>query len=298
MKRLLILGLVFLCSSVALGQSKKVPLSPTPSPEESAKEFVSLLINKDFDKAAASFDETMKAAISSAKLEEIWNSQLLALEGFQEIKGTRTEVLGPYNAVFVTCQFGKQLLDLKVVFDQTNMIAGLLFLPTQESRYQSPDYCKEGSFQETNVQVGEGKWVLPGTLTMPVGKGPFPAVVLVHGSGPHDRDETIGPNKPFRDLACGLGSRGIAVLRYEKRTQQYANELASIADNLTVNEETVTDALSAVSLLRMVGGVDADRIFVLGHSLGGMLVPRIGKDNTQIAGFVLMAAPYVLCSVH
>ena len=75
------------------------------------------------------------------------------------------------------------------------------------------------------MQVGVGEWVLPGTISMPRGDGPFPAVVLVHGSGPNDRDETIGPNKPFRDLAGGLASQGIAVLRYEKRTRQHPLKL-------------------------------------------------------------------------
>ena len=137
--------------------------------------------------------------------------------------------------------------------------------------------------------MGTGKWSLPGTLTLPRGKGPFPAVVLLHGSGPNDRDETIGPNKPFRDLAWGLASRGIAVLRYEKRTKQHRAEIAAMVDKLTVEEETVMDALAAVSLLRNTPEIDKSRIFVLGHSLGGMLIPRIGLRDRDIAGFVIMA---------
>jgi hypothetical protein len=125
---------------------------------------------------------------------------------------------------------------------------------------------------------------------MPVGQGPFPAVVLVHGSGPNDRDETVGAAKPFRDLAWGLASRGIAVLRYEKRTRQHAAKMASIA-NPTVQQETIDDALAAAALLRGTEGIDPARIYVLGHSLGGMLVPRIGRQDPKIAGFVVMAAP-------
>jgi dienelactone hydrolase len=117
-------------------------------------------------------------------------------------------------------------------------------------------------------------------------------VVLVHGSGPGDRDQSLGPNKPFRDLARGLASRGVAVLRYEKRTRQHGAKIASAgaASQFTVKEETVDDAVAAVRLLRATPGIDPKRIFVLGHSLGGMLAPRIATAAaSQVAGLIIMA---------
>ena len=138
------------------------------------------------------------------------------------------------------------------------------------AEYRPPDYVARASFSEQQVTVGaDSEWALPATLTLPAGKGPFPAVVLVHGSGPNDRDETQGPNKPFQDLAWGLGSQGIAVLRYDKRTLVYRGKLGALP-NITVKEETVDDALAAVALLRQTPGIDPKRIFVLGHSLGGI----------------------------
>jgi dipeptidyl aminopeptidase/acylaminoacyl peptidase len=113
-------------------------------------------------------------------------------------------------------------------------------------------------------------------------------VVLVHGSGPNDRDETIGPNKTFKDLAIGLGSRGVAVLRYDKRTFVYGAKLAAMA-GLTVKDETIDDALEAVKLLRTTAAIDPARIFVIGHSLGGTVAPRIGAADPAIAGLILMA---------
>src|SRR5688572_6335097 len=124
---------------------------------------------------------------------------------------------------------------------------------------------------------------------MPAGAGPFPAVVLVHGSGSNDRDTSIGPNKPFRDLAEGLASRGLAVLRYDKRTRTHASRIARLRD-FTVKEETVDDAMAAVKKLRETPGIRADRVFVLGHSLGGMLAPRIAAADPSIAGLILLAA--------
>jgi hypothetical protein len=158
--------------------------------------------------------------------------------------------------------------------------------------YVAPDYVDPDAFREEEVTVGTGEWALPGTLTLPVGQGPFPAVVLVHGSGPNDRDETLGPNRPFRDLAWGLASQGIAVLRYEKRTRQYASRFTpEVVDRLTSKEETTDDALAAVDLLRRREDIDPARIHVLGHSLGGYLLPRIGAADPQIAGLIVMAGP-------
>lgn len=138
--------------------------------------------------------------------------------------------------------------------------------------------------------MGSEGWPLPATLTLPKGDGLFPAVVLVHGSGPNDRDETIGPNKPFKDLAWGLATRGIAVLRYEKRTKQYPLKCAEMIENFTVDDEAVDDALTAIEALRGEERIDRERIFVLGHSLGGMLAPRIGTRDGKLAGLVLLAA--------
>ncbi len=125
-------------------------------------------------------------------------------------------------------------------------------------------------------------------MTKPAGVGPFPAVVLVHGSGPNDRDETFGPNKTFKDLALGLGSRGVAVLRYDKRTKVYGAKVSKL-NPFTLKAETIDDALEAVALLRKEPGIDATAIFVLGHSLGGTAAPRIGAADSGIAGLIMLA---------
>ena len=165
-------------------------------------------------------------------------------------------------------------------------IAGLQFLPPETPKAPAP--AADAPYTERDVTIGDGEWKLPGTLSMPKGAGPFPAVVLVHGSGPHDRDETIGPNRPFRDLAEGLASRGIAVLRYEKRSKVHGPKLATLS-TLTVAEETVEDAVLAAELARGIEGIDPERVFVLGHSLGGMLAPRIAQRAPKLAGIVILA---------
>jgi fermentation-respiration switch protein FrsA (DUF1100 family) len=156
--------------------------------------------------------------------------------------------------------------------------------------WTAPAYVTQGAFHEREVQVVSGSVSLPGTLSMPAGGGPFPGIVLLHGSGPQDRDETIGGFRPFQDLAQGLASHGIAVLRYDKRTKVYQKELAGTND-LTIRQEVIDDALAAIKLLRETPGVDRGRVFLAGHSLGGILAPRIGVLDGSVAGVVLLAAP-------
>jgi dienelactone hydrolase len=141
---------------------------------------------------------------------------------------------------------------------------------------------------DIDLQIG-GEDGLPATLTLPRGAGPFPAVVLVHGSGAHDRDETIGANAPFRDIAHGLAERGIATVRYEKRTRRHPALLTDA--QLTIDRETTHDALLVVARLRQLRAIHPGRIFVLGHSQGGMLAPRIAARAPDLAGVILLAAP-------
>lgn len=140
------------------------------------------------------------------------------------------------------------------------------------------------------VEISTPLGPLGGTVTLPEGAGPFPAVVLVHGSGPHDRDERIGPNKPFRDLAIGLARHGVASLRYDKRSFVYGAKVEP-GKTFTVDQEVTDDAVAALKVLAGRDGIDARRVFVAGHSLGGMLAPRIAARVPNLAGVVLLAAP-------
>lgn len=245
----------------------------------------------DFDGVAKEFDATMAKMLPAAKLGEVWK-QLQAQAGpYQGRQSGRHQRVQTYDVVQVRCQFARAPLDAVVSYDSEGKVAGLRFVPAEaaspKTEYGAPAYAKTDSFAESEVKVeAAGGCPLGATLALPRGAGPFPAVVLVHGSGPQDRDETLGPNKPFRDLAWGLASRGVAVLRYEKRTKACPEKLLA---SVTLKEETVDDAVAAAALLRRTPKVDPRRVFILGHSLGGVAVPRIGSADGEIAGFVVMA---------
>ena len=123
------------------------------------------------------------------------------------------------------------------------------------------------TFTERDFEVVNGEHRLPGTLCVPEGEVRA-AVVFVHGSGPQDRDETVGPNRFFLSLAHAFAAEGIASLRYDKRT--FVEKRA--VEGFTYREESVDDAVCAVRLLHEAG---YPHIYIVGHSLGGHLAPLI-----------------------
>ncbi len=269
---------------------------PAQDLQRQARAIATDLFAHQFEKVTPQFNERMAVGLPSAKLAGMIDDLLSKTGPLRSITGTRTEEVQGFRVVFVTCQFEKASLDLRLAFDAEGKVAGMFFAPSTpvgasppKEVWSAPDYAAPGTFREREFVVESGKYQLPGTLTLPQGPGPFPAVVLVHGSGPQDRDETIGPNKPFKDLAWGLAARGVAVLRYTKRTLRMAETKETLPPVFTVNEETVDDARAAVALLSKTEGINPQRIYVLGHSLGGMLAPRIAEGDGHIAGLILMA---------
>jgi dienelactone hydrolase len=275
---------------VCLGGTISAAEDKLPEQTATATALVDALAKGDYAAAGKNFDKAMEKALPTEKRRDVWESLVKQIGAFKKRTGTRVEKAGKYDVVVVTCQFEKAALGARIVFNADKQVTGLFFKPAAVAYdFKPPAYARPDSFREENVVVGSGEWALPGTLTLPKGDGSFPAAVLVHGSGPQDRDETIGPNKPFRDLAWGLASQGIAVLRYEKRTHEHAARMAVIKDSLTIKEETIDDALAAVAELRKHKEIDTKHIFVIGHSLGATTAPQIATRDPSIAGLVLMA---------
>jgi hypothetical protein len=260
------------------------------SPAARARRFVGLLAAHDFQTAAALFDAPMKAALSPSRLAKAWAD--LEQDGgrFKTITHVKLQRRGSMTAATVELQLARGRHQARVVFDARHRVTGLFFKPVPPP-WKPPPYARVARFREQDVTVGAGEWATPGTLSVPSGKGPFPALILVHGSGPNDRDESSasGPRRVFKDLAWGLASRGIAVVRYDKRTLTHGRKLEKVMQSFTQREEYVEDALAAVDLLRGDGRVDPRRIFLLGHSEGGSLAPRIGAASKHIRGLVILA---------
>lgn len=254
--------------------------------------FLKALLAGDGAKAAKYVSASSSYALPAAMLDQLW-ANYETVFGKAVGAPSKSEAANTvHRNVTYAFQTAAVPVNLTLRLNAAGEIDDLYIAAAAGSAYQKPAYEDAAAYTEREVTVGEGAMALPGTLTLPTGDGPFPAIVLVHGSGTNDRDEAIGSAKPFRDLAVGLAAQGIAVLRYDKVTYEHTFKIAA-DPKFTLKKETVDDALKAVGLLQRTPKIDASRIFVAGHSQGGYAMPLItaGDANGAIAGTILLSGP-------
>lgn len=230
------------------------------------------------------FDENMKKQVSQTDVQKLWVDLIAVYGTFDYYKTDITLVSKDgYQIADVPCIFKNGSVTLRLTLNSKGEISGF-FITENTTSSNSLQLA-----HDTEVTFGSEAYPISGSLTLPEGDGPFPAVILVHGSGPNDRNEQIGPNLPFMDLAEQLSAQGVAVLRYDKRTYLYGSELAALTD-ITVQDETIDDAVYAFEYLKTLDSINAEQIYIAGHSLGGYLIPRIAAQTPEAAGYILLAA--------
>ena len=155
------------------------------------------------------------------------------------------------------------------------------------NRPQEPQPPFSYKTEDVTFENKEAKIKLAGTLTMPNGKGKFPAIVLVAGSGPNDRNEEIFGHKPFMVIADHLTKNGYAVLRYDKRG------VASSEGNFSTATafDFANDTKSALDYLKTIKEIDSKKIGILGHSEGGMIAQIIAAENKELPFIISLAGP-------
>lgn len=250
--------------------------------KRSAQQLVDDLAAGNFAAVVSHFDATMQEQLPAQTLQQVWASLGEQAGSYVSRQQASVEQLqSGLIAVYVPCTFEHTNLEAKVVYDADGKVSGLFFQPARTA-------IATPQADEQTFLVSSGQYILPGTLTLPEGEGPFPAVVLVQGSGPSDRNESVGNTAPFRDIAHGLAQHGIASLRYDKRTFVYSEAMSKQQD-LTVWDETIDDAIAAARQLSAVQAIQKDAIFVAGHSIGATLIPRIAASGADIRGYILLA---------
>lgn len=252
-------------------------------------DFFKLMEQEKFTEAYAFFDESAQSKITTENLEAIWKNLHTNYGKVLSTDVIQSKAEGEFFAVSVDVKFEKETQGFLLVFNKSEKMVGLF--PRQKSNQQSylrPAYADTNAYKEKEIYIKTAGHSLVGVLTTPAKGTNFPIVVLLHGSGPSDMDETVGPNKPFKDLAAGLATKGIASIRYVKRTLAYAGEFTKI---FTVKEEVTDDALAAIALARTIPGADKKKIYLFGHSMGGMLAPKLATLAPDLNGLIMAAAP-------
>jgi len=264
--------------------------APLPSPAEAAgRKALDLLLASRYPEFGRLLTAEAKEKLTPEFLRDSVGSEVKSFGKPAEIGQPLTFKSGSSDVVTFPIRFSNKAVSIQFTLNESGQVAGLHFRSPGDLPpvWKRPSYSKTESFTERHVTVGADEWKLGGTFTIPSGKGPFPAVVLVHGPGPNDRDEAIFALRIFADIAEGLASRGIAVLRYDKRTRVYGARMSEMA--FTLQQETIEDAVRALALVRRQPEVDPNRVFVLGHSLGGYAVPRIARQDGKLGGAIVLA---------
>jgi dienelactone hydrolase len=268
--------------------------APTPNPDTSAnalqrraREFVRLLADGEFEQAHGRLTDQAQSSITVAALQQAWANNVGPQGRLDGIPSVSYEGLdsNDQEVVLVRARFteGRQRFAFGFTGEGINTFR---ILPAETAEWTPPAYADRSAFSERGLTLSApGGCTLGATLTMPKGETAVPGVVLVHGNGAQDRDQTVGPNKTFKDIAWGLASQGIAVLRYDKRT--YACDVNKA--DVTIDDVVTDDALTAIDRLQSVGRVNEGDVFVAGHSFGGLLAPRIADRDGDLAGVVMLA---------
>jgi dienelactone hydrolase len=254
-----------------------------------ADSFFDTMDKGNFEEAHGFFDESVKGQITPDELKLFWLRLGNSMGTYESVDGAKNSIKGDYFQVILTCGFSKGTQTFTFVFNKSEKLLGFFVTPVAaDAEYAAPAYADTTLYKETEINIKFEEGQMAGVFTSPKNASNFPVVIMVHGSGPSDMDETVGPNKPFKDLAAGLAAKGIGSIRYVKRSMVYPKIFNKA---FTVKEEVIDDALSAINLANTLPGVNKGQIYLLGHSLGGMLAPRIATLAPSLNGIILAAAP-------
>lgn len=293
MKRLWILMLsVILITGCTASPAEETPVVETPMENESTAldyeemglGYLTLLSNGEYDKVKSTYahDAKMDEAVDASFYEQLWGSFVQKYGAYDSMAFVSSSIQSGYNIYKYEVLFETYSLYVNVVFDNDGNIAGINM---QENTPISKD--NKGSLGGELYTIGEF-YPISGELVTPEGLETMPLVIFVHGSGASNRDEAIGQIKPFYDLAKGLQEEGIATFRYDKRA--YVHQPTDLS-TYTVYDETIDDAIYAYNTFKDDPRFNG-QIYVLGHSLGGHLLPRIGEALPEAKGLIFMAANY------
>lgn len=273
------------------GCSKPSDNPRPPVDEEKFKAIGNIILEqlnqKDYAGIIEGMSESTKKQVNEDTLKLVWDQIEGTLGDFVQVKDVQVKSDATKVEVYVIAEYKFQGLLLSLGFDSQDKLQGfyLSYAPIDAPLIDNEIYS------ENKVAIGDEQFPLNGILTVPKNVDKPAVVILVQGSGSTDKDETNGKGglKPFKDLATELAGKGIATLRYDKRFYTYPHLAVDLQSTVTIQDEVLNDVNSAIELMKHNTLVNSEKIYVLGHSLGGMLAPKIAQDNSGLAGIIMMA---------
>ena len=242
-----------------------------------ADNFVKFLSNNEYEKAYKCTDSVFKNKITEEKFQNIWNG-VLAVNGDLKEYSFNCAL---NNFEYYTCVFKNSIVDLKIILSNTNQVKSFFLVPI----FECENKIEKQNFLENKIEIQSDTFTISASL-IEANSDIKVICIFIQGSGPSDRDETIGPNKPIKDLAYGLGKKGISSIRFDKRTFTYKN----LDSNITIKDEVIEDVLAVIDFIKENNNYNNYKLYLIGHSLGGMLAPKIATISHKVDGIIYLAA--------
>jgi dienelactone hydrolase len=290
------LSVVCVCAiSLGLSAAFTEPAWAKGPPDEEtaikvAKKFIKLVMKGDTEEANEFLGEAWAREMREHK-DDYWKELNEKAKGLQSFGEATTEVFGDRVLVTLPVKFTNGALTLKVLVNGDEEIDMLKYdahmLLDKEGKALTLDQPMEVG--EKEVTFGKEPWTVQGKLTLPSAQKPVPAVILVHGTGARDGDQSIGACKPFADLAQGLGGQGIAVLRFPNRAAAHKDELSK-QKTVTIRDELIEDVVAALKFVRSQKGINKSKVYLLGIGFGGTVATEVAKEDKAVAGVILLGS--------
>ncbi|MFO7881256.1 MAG: DUF3887 domain-containing protein [Kosmotogaceae bacterium] len=255
-----------------------------------ASQYINAFFGKDFSTAYELQNDMVKAQLNEQAMEQTHQYIIDNYGNPVSVIEIKQQTQDVYQIFVFYMQFEDAYLNVNVVFDQNKEVARFLIqhapAPSNKPDYANPDY-----FDEIEVSFGEEPWIIPGLLTIPKDAKSAPLVIIIGGSGPTDSNGSVGPNQPYRDIAWGLSTNGIATLRYDKRTKVYGEKIAKDKIEPTMEFEYIEDIFQAIRFASEMERFRFSEIYLAGHSMGTIVTPYVCKNSNFVDGIILLAAP-------
>ncbi len=245
-------------------------------------------VQKDFQAVEGMVKSSSRSKLNAQALQQAWEQTGEKLGAFVRFVSADITVRNQTANVVLISEFEHNGMAATFSFDANYHIKALYMdyhSIVGDLNLQTEHYLQQ------EIQIGGTEEPLTGALTLPKGVSKPPVVIMVHGSGATNLNESVGAadNRPFEDIAFGLAKQGIASIRYDKRNYAYPETYIRLGKQVTIQDEVLNDVDAAIAYAKTLDTVDGDRIYILGHSLGGMLAPKIAQDNPSVYGLIVMA---------